>query len=84
MEPFSTNQVVGIVLIGTAIIDMYVLPKVLLKNFSQDPGPTATPQQKADLEKKRKAMKLIIMIVTSVTALLGLLFFIGVIPIHAN
>lgn len=84
MKTFSTNQLVGIILIGTAIIDMYILPKILLKKYNQDPGPTTTPQQKADLERKRKTMKLIIMIATSLTALLGLLFFVGIIPIENN
>jgi hypothetical protein len=84
MKTFSTNQLVGIILIGTALIDMYILPKILLKKYDQVPGPTTTPQQKAVLEKKRKTMKLIIAIVTSIPAILGLLFFLGIIPIQNN
>jgi hypothetical protein len=84
MKTISTNQLVGIILIGTALIDMYILPKILLKKFNQVPGPTTTPQQKAELEKKRKTMKLIIAIATSIPAILGLLFFLGIIPIENN
>jgi hypothetical protein len=84
MNTFSSNQLVGTILIGTAIVDMYVLPKILLKKFNQEPSPTTTPEQKAVLEKKRKTMKLIIVIATSIPAILGLLFFMGIIPIENN
>ncbi len=84
MKSISTNQFVGIVLIGTAIIDMYILPKILLKKFNQTLSPTTTPQQKAVIERKRKTMKLIIAIATTIPAILGLLFFTGIIPIDNN
>ena len=81
MKTFDTGQIVGVVLIATAIIDSYVLPRILLKRFDDISTPTMTPQQKAELEKKRKTMKLIIVIATSIPAILGLLFFLGIIPV---
>ncbi len=82
MKTFSTSQLIGIILIGTALIDVFILPKILLKKINQDTGPTTTPQQKADIERKRKIMKLIITIITSFTAIIGLLIFLGIIPIE--
>jgi hypothetical protein len=82
MNSISTNQLVGIILIGTAIIDSYILPKILLKKNNQESTPTMTPQQKAVIEQKRKTMKLIIVFATSLTAILGLLFFMGIIPLE--
>jgi hypothetical protein len=81
METFGTGQIVGIVLIATAIIDTYVLPKILLKKFDDISTPTMTPQQKAELEGKRKIIKIIIAVTTSIPAILGLLFFLGIIPV---
>jgi len=82
MRTFDTGQIVGIVLIATAIIDTYVLPRILLKRFDQTlQNPAATPQEKAEIEKKRKIIKLIIAVTTSIPAILGLLFFLGIIPI---
>jgi hypothetical protein len=85
METFGTGQIVGIVLIAMAIMDTYILPRILLKRFDQTlQNPTATPQEKAEIEKKRKTMKLVIAIATSIPAILGLLFFLGIIPIQNN
>lgn len=83
MKTFDTGQFVGIVLIATAILDTYILPRILLKRFDQDlQNPAATPQEKAEIEKKRKTMKLAIAVATSIPAILGLLFFLGIIPIQ--
>jgi hypothetical protein len=84
MKTIGINQLVGIILIGTAIIDTFILPKILLKRYNQDPNQPVSQQQKADLERKRKTMKLIIAIVTMIPALLGLIFFMGIIPIENN
>jgi hypothetical protein len=85
MKTFDTGQIIGIILIATAILDTYILPRILLKRFDQTyQNPAATPQEKAENEQKRKTMKLIIVVVTSVPAILGLLFFLGIIPIQSN
>ena len=84
MKTLGINQLVGIILIGTAIVDSFILPKILLKKINQDSTQPLSPQQKADLEKRRKTMKLIIAVVTSVPAILGLLFFLGIIPLENN
>jgi hypothetical protein len=84
MNSIGTNQLVGIILIGSAVVDSYILPKILLKKFNQAPSPTTTPQQKAVIERKRKTMKLVIAIATSIPAILGLLFFMGIIPLENN
>jgi hypothetical protein len=84
MDTISTNQLVGLILIGTAIIDSFILPKILLKKYEQDSSPAATPQQKAEIERKRKTIKLVIALASSLTAILGLLFFMGIIPVQSN
>jgi hypothetical protein len=84
MKTFDIGQIVGLALIAAAIIDTYILPRILLKKFDTISTPTITPQQKAELEKKRKTMKLIIAIAVSIPAILGLLFFLGIIPIESN
>jgi hypothetical protein len=85
MKTFDTGQIVGMVLIATAIMDTYILPRILLKRFDQAlQNAAASPKEKAEIEKKRKTMKLVIVIVTSIPAILGLLFFLGIIPSQNN
>ena len=74
MNQLKTHEILGLVVILTGIIDMFVLPRILLR-----PGPASEdPVKRSDRERK---MQFIIKIVVFSTVLLGLAFYFGYIPV---
>ena len=76
MNQLATNEIVGIIIIVTGIIDMFVLPRILLR---PRPGEeTASPEK---LAIRMRKMQLIIQGIVFGTVLLGLAVYFGDIPL---
>lgn len=76
MNNLKTHEILGLVVILTGIIDMFVLPMILLRPRPGDGK--ISPEKLAD---RTRMMQLIIKLVVFGTVILGLAFYFGYIPI---
>lgn len=76
MNQLKTNEIFGLVIIITGIIDMFILPKILLRPRPGDEK--LSPEKLADRMNK---MQFIIKAIVFGTVILGLAFYFGYIPL---
>ena len=76
MNQMKTHEILGLVVILTGVIDMFVLPRILLR-----PRPGDEKQSPEKIADRMRMMQLIIKIVVFGTVMLGLAFYFGYIPL---
>ena len=83
MDNISMNQLIGIILIATAIAEYFIIPKIMFKDGPKSvPGEYASLKQKNAIETRKKLIINIFRASTIILILFGLALFLNIIKLN--